>query len=52
MTDETGPVASKLNSRPKYVASRMLEQVTLTNSTLLDGDVPGAVAELKRRPGQ
>jgi dihydrofolate reductase len=33
---------------PKYVASRTLDTVTWTNSTLLSGDVAEAVREIKR----
>jgi dihydrofolate reductase len=50
--DEGNPVAAKLNSQPKYVASRTLDEVGWSNSILLDGDLPDAVAELKRRPGR
>ena len=45
------PVAAKLNSMPKYVASRTLDEVTWNNSTLIRGDVAEAVAELKGQPG-
>ncbi|SDH11342.1 dihydrofolate reductase family protein [Nonomuraea jiangxiensis] len=44
-------IGAKLNSMPKYVASRTLDQVTWQNSTLLTGAVPEAVAELKRGEG-
>ncbi|GAB2791876.1 dihydrofolate reductase family protein [Streptomyces daliensis] len=47
VTDENDPVASRLNSLPKYVASRTLPSVDWHGSTLLSGDVPKAVAELK-----
>lgn len=40
-----------LNVRPKFVASRTLEQVTWNNSTLLKGDVAEAVANLKAQEG-
>ncbi len=43
------PTAAKLNSVPKYVASRTLDSVEWQNSTLLHGDVAQAVAELKER---
>ncbi|MFI6735914.1 dihydrofolate reductase family protein [Nonomuraea sp. NPDC050451] len=42
------PIGAKLNSMPKYVASRTLDGVTWQNSTLLAGDVAKAVAELKQ----
>ena len=45
------PIAAKLNSVPKYVASRTLDEVTWTNSTLIEGDVAEAVARLKEEPG-
>jgi dihydrofolate reductase len=46
--DGDDPIAAKLNAMPKYVASRTLDAVGWSNSTLLQGDVAGAVAELKR----
>jgi dihydrofolate reductase len=45
------PIAAKLNSVPKHVASRSLDAVDWNNATLIEGDVAEAVAELKRRPG-
>jgi dihydrofolate reductase len=45
------PVAAKLNSVPKYVASRTLSEVSWSNSTLIQGDVAEAVARLKEEPG-
>ena len=44
---EGDPVAEKLNSMPKHVASRTLDAVEWNNSTLLSGDVAEAVEELK-----
>ena len=41
------PVAAKLNSVPKYVASRTLAEVTWNNSQLLEGDAAAAVSKLK-----
>src|ERR671911_1323365 len=41
------PVGAVLNLIPKYVASTTLKMVEWNNSTLLQGDVPGAVAALK-----
>lgn len=45
------PIAAKLNSVPKYVASRTLREVTWNYATLLQGDVAEAVARLKEQPG-
>jgi len=45
------PVAAKLNSVQKYVASRTLKELSWRNSTLLQGDVAEAVARLKRSAG-
>jgi dihydrofolate reductase len=52
VTDPDDPIASRLNSLPKYVASRTLEDVSWEGSTLLKGDVATAVAELKGKPGR
>ncbi|SIQ73820.1 Dihydrofolate reductase [Haladaptatus litoreus] len=41
------PTAEKLNSMPKYVASRTLDRVEWENSSLLTGDIAEAVADLK-----
>ena len=47
-----GPFKDALNAARKYVASsRSTTQLEWPNSTLLHGDVPAAVAELKQRPG-
>lgn len=43
------PVAAKLNSTPKYVASRTLRSVEWDNSKLLEGDAAKAVPDLKDR---
>ena len=45
------PVAATLNSVPKYVASRTLDEVTWNNSTLVKGDVAEAIAALKEEAG-
>lgn len=45
-------VARPLNAKPKYVASTTLEgPLAWHNSTLLKGDIPGAVAALKHEEG-
>ena len=46
-----GPFAEKMNAMPKYVASTTLTELGWNNSTLLEGDVPAAVAELKEGEG-
>src|ERR687895_385655 len=45
----TGEFADLFNNMPKYVVSSTLEQPTWTNSTVLDGDLGEAVADLKQR---
>ncbi|MDX6337135.1 MAG: hypothetical protein QOG05_4475 [Streptosporangiaceae bacterium] len=52
VTDPGDPVASKLNTLPKYVASTTLQDVGWHNSSLLGGDVAAEVAKLKERPGR
>lgn len=44
-------LASTMNRLPKYVVSRTLDTLGWQNSTLLEEDVPAAVAGLRRRPG-
>jgi dihydrofolate reductase len=48
-SDEPG--AAELNNARKYVASRTLDKVEWQNSTLLEVDVPEAVARLKDEDG-
>jgi dihydrofolate reductase len=50
---DDNPFAASLNGLPKYVASTTLsEPLEWQNSTLLQGDVAKAVAELKEQPGK
>jgi dihydrofolate reductase len=51
VTDPGDPIASKLNTLPKYVASATLADLGWANSSLLGGDVAAEVAKLKERPG-
>lgn len=46
------PIADFLNNTPKYVASTTLESLGWQNSTLLQGDVADALAQLKNGPGK
>jgi dihydrofolate reductase len=48
-TDEPG--AAELNSATKYVASRTLDRVDWSNSSLIEGDVAEEVAKLKEQDG-
>jgi dihydrofolate reductase len=45
-------VARKLNSLPKYVVSRTLDEVTWNNSTLIKGDPVKEIMKLKGEAGQ
>ena len=50
--EEEQVIAEPLNSKPKYVASTTLtEPLEWQNSTLLQGDLPEAVAALKQEAG-
>jgi dihydrofolate reductase len=48
MTDDTG-FADRVNSIPKYVASRTLKGPLEWNASLIEGDLTEGVAELKRK---
>ena len=50
-SDVDDEAANVLNSAKKYVASRTLSRVEWNNSTLLEGDVAQAVADLKAEDG-
>lgn len=50
-TDPADEIATALNTRPKFVASRTLDTVSWNNSHLLRGDVAEEVAKLKAQEG-
>ena len=50
MTDH--PFGGIMNTLPKYVASRGSTPAQWSPTTVLSGDVPSQVAELKRQPGR
>ena len=52
VTDPSNPIATALNSRPKYVLSRSLERVTWNNSRLIKGDVVAELRKLRQQPGR
>lgn len=43
-----GEMADKLNDMPKYIVSSTLEDPEWSNSTVLEGDVRGAVSKLRQ----
>src|SRR5690348_1672999 len=43
------PISTKLNSVPKYVASRTLKKVDWQNSSLINGDVAKEIPKIKQR---
>jgi dihydrofolate reductase len=47
----SGEFADRMNNMPKYVASTTLSDPEWNNTTVLEGDVPEAVARLKRENG-
>lgn len=47
-----GPDADRINSMPKYVASRTLKEPLAWNATLIQEDTFTAIDKLKQEPGQ
>ena len=47
----SGEFADKFNSMPKYVVSSTLDEAEWNNSTVLKGDVVGAVSKLRQETG-
>lgn len=52
VTDPNDPVASRLNTLPKYVVSTTLRSADWQNSKIVKGDVAAEVAKLKKVPGR
>jgi dihydrofolate reductase len=46
------PFASFINNNPKYVVSSTLSKLEWNHSTLLGGDLAGAIGKLKMQPGK
>ncbi|KJF23686.1 MULTISPECIES: dihydrofolate reductase family protein [unclassified Rhodococcus (in: high G+C Gram-positive bacteria)] len=51
MEDSGNPIATALNTRPKYVASTTLTEPGWANTTVLSGNLATAIRELKAKPG-
>jgi dihydrofolate reductase len=49
--DQDGPIAGKLNSAKKYVASMTLKKLDWNNSTLVKGDIVQEIENLKQQNG-
>lgn len=49
---ESDPFARRINTLPKYVPSTTLKDPTWNNTHVIDGDVEGAVREIKAQPGR
>jgi dihydrofolate reductase len=52
VTNPNDPVASRLNTLPKYVASNTLHSADWQNSRIISGDIPSEVRKLKRSTGR
>jgi dihydrofolate reductase len=52
MEETEGEFAVRMNTLPKFVASRSLKEPLAWNGALLKGDVAEAVANLKEQPGR
>lgn len=52
VTDPNNPIATALNSRPKYVMSKSLKSVDWNNSSLISGDAVAELRKLREQPGK
>jgi dihydrofolate reductase len=52
VSGEDQQIADFMNGRPKYVVSTTLKTADWQNSTLINGDIPQAIAKLKQQPGK
>jgi dihydrofolate reductase len=52
VTDEDDPIATRLNTLPKYVVSTTLTEARWNNTTIIGSDVQREITELKSRPGR
>lgn len=52
ITDPDNAIATALNSRPKYVLSRSLDQVAWNNASLIKGDTVAEIQKLREQPGR
>jgi dihydrofolate reductase len=48
----SGEEADRINTMPKYVASRSLKAPLAWNATLIEGDIAKAIGKLKEQPGR
>jgi dihydrofolate reductase len=52
VTDPDDPIAGRLNTLPKYVASRTVDSANWHNTTIIKGDVAAEVTRLKEQLGR
>jgi dihydrofolate reductase len=52
ITDPDDVIASALNARPKYVASRSVKRFGWNNASLIEGDTADGLRKLREQPGQ
>jgi len=52
LAGQEGKDADRINSMPKYVASRTMKEPLQWNATLIKGDVAEEIRQLKQKPGK